>query len=473
MLKRTLQGKAGFSWMLVLLALASLWPLGSLGRFMLDGSAKEHARSPHLRAMDLEPLERPFFPEHNCFSSYMVAVELAEQGVPNLYAPEHYRNPEVETPVHREIDGHLKVDRYQYPPPFLVLPWLLKLVGGGFWGARAWFYGLNLVAFGLCLWSLQRWVPRSEGGQGGSPLLWGAWPLVLLASNALTTLQIGNVHAFVMVLSVLGVLAAERGRDALSGALLGFVCFGKIFPGILLVFLLGQGKRRAVLWSLGFGLLYTLLTFVLFGSEPLQAFFGEQLARLSSGEAFDFAFRDPRAMLLNSSFVGIAFRLQMLGLLESAKPLVPWISSISALVILVLAWLAGRACGGRGADSTPGGTESKGAGPSRYARVAVWLALLYLAQMRSPFLPWGYGAFVGLWLLATWFLAPQRSMGWRLRLGLLLPAWCLLGTSLPLPMGGTGLTLDLLFALSAIAVGFGLVAWSLMGVFRARSGSTV
>jgi len=450
-----MRNKGIFAVLFGLAVFLSLWRLQDLARFMLDASASQHAIAPTLRDLDDEALERSFFPKHSCFTCYVVALELASEGTENIYNPDHYRDPEHPTEVHEEIGDLLKIDRYQYPPAFLLLPWALVQAGGDFFGARSLFFFLNLGAFALCLWWVQSWLRAPGPGllaPGKAPAwrpahIWLTWPLVLLAGNTLTTLQIGNVHAFVMILAILGMLAIRSGYRWLGGALLGFLTVGKIFPGLLLVYLFARGDRRAVAWSVAFALLYALLTFGLFGPETFLAFFSYQLGRLASGEAFSFAFEYPRAMLVNASFTGIAYRLQQLDLLADPERVAKLVTWGMGILLLLLAWICGRIW--RHSDSASTGER-------RHAELGVWLALLLLAQMRSPFLPAGYGSFVVLWLLATLVAAPGGRTSWYLRALLAAPIWYLVATPVPLPFGGSGVRLDFWFGLLGTALALAL-----------------
>jgi hypothetical protein len=62
----------------------------------------------------------------------------------------------------------------------------------------------------------------------------------------------------------------------------------------------------------------------------------------------------------------------------------------------------------------------------------LWLALLVLATLRSPFLPQGYAGFPALWLLTLVVAtgpATRKSLGWALA------AWLGLNTLVPLDAG--------------------------------------
>jgi hypothetical protein len=122
------------------------------------------------------------------------------------------------------------------------------------------------------------------------------------------------------------------------------------------------------------------------GPGTLAAFVTEQLPRIASGEAFAFAEDNPD----NHSLYGLAFKLAALGL-DAGRGLanaLAWIWTAVAVALTVL--------GSRGRSE-----------PVRDA--ILWLGILCLATLRSPFAP-TYTAIGTLWLLSvavgTW--RPRR-----------------------------------------------------------------
>ena len=77
----------------------------------------------------------------------------------------------------------------------------------------------------------------------------------------------------------------------------------------------------------------------------------------------------------------------------------------------------------------------------------------------STNLPWGYGAFIVLWLIAA-RLAPSGASRSTLAIGLL--AWALFSVSLPLPYGPSGSELDAVYGLVGVAVALGFAADALI-----------
>src|SRR5215204_1780744 len=102
--------------------------------------------NPHLARWE----GRPWTPQrsnHSCVSSYWIACEHI-RSAPDVYAEEIYSIPQVNRAAPRlpRPIGPLLIDQYEYPPAFLVLPRLVGVVTGDFWGFRRVWFALNLAA---------------------------------------------------------------------------------------------------------------------------------------------------------------------------------------------------------------------------------------------------------------------------------------------------------------------------------------
>jgi hypothetical protein len=140
------------------------------------------------------------------------------------------------------------------------------------------------------------------------------------------------------------------------------------------------------------------------------AAFAEHLPGLLSGEAFP-AFRNPAGVAINYSIPGIGFKLKLFGIEGysfGAAKVVGWIYSLVAMGATI--WAARR--------SERSGGES----------APIWLAVLVLATLRSPFLPQAYAAFPPVWLVTL--LAAFAVPGAR-TLALTLLGWAALSVYLP------------------------------------------
>lgn len=390
---------------------------------------------------------------HNCFTAYATAAYLASTGTADPYNPIHYEMASsYSTPIHEAVRTIFPIDEFEYPPPFLLLPYALLALFKGFFAMRTAWFLLNVACVVAALAAVAWWC----GAFRAQPRLL-LFPLLLCAPTVLTTLQIGNVHLLVLALSLLGMLAFEQRRPLAGGLLLGFATVAKLWPGVLIVYLLLQRRWKDVLYCAGAMLAFGLAALLLFGPAPYQDFLAFQLPRLSSGEAFDFMARSPREIVFNLSIFGLPHKLYGLKLLASPPELLPPLLNGAFTLLIGLAVLA------------TGWRRAAGAGdsdPERLARAQLWLALLTLVQLRSPFLPWIYGVISTLWLLLL--LAPRAS-GWQL--GALALAGVALSINLPvtadLKMAGSDLVYTLLAALVIYAITLAVLYRSYRRISRA------
>ncbi|MFQ5505060.1 MAG: glycosyltransferase family 87 protein [Planctomycetota bacterium] len=379
--------------------------------------------------------EKKWAIRHNCFTGYLVAAELASGGAENIYERSQYRGSAKKTRIHATIGDRFTIDRYPYPPAFLILPRLLLATGQGFLEIRTFWFALSAAMLILALLATMTWC---GGFRDNRRLLF--LPLLLLAPTTAVALQIENVQLILLSLCVLGMIAFARERPALGGALLGFAILIKLWPGVLLVHLLLGRRWRAVLWTVGAMVAYCLAALLIFGQAPFRAFLDYELPRLASGESFAFMQSNSRALVVNTSLFGVLHKLHALGYLLSKppllSPLIQWNYTTLLVVIVLAVGLRQRVARG----------PSDGGDQLRLGEVRTWLALLTLVQLRSPFLPWSYGVLSALWLLLLFL--PSRA--WPI----VLPAAAWLSVSLLLPraveptalylwytMGGTGLML--------------------------------
>jgi alpha-1,2-mannosyltransferase len=202
------------------------------------------------------------------------------------------------------------------------------------------------------------------------------------------------------------VLLAQR-RYAAGGALLAFATVSKLFPGLLLIYLLVRRQWRALAWTSGMIVALVVISLLDTGLAPYKSFL-DHLPRLLGGEAFP-AFRNPGSIAKNYSVPGMAFKLQLFGVTGAsfgAMKIVGWIYTLIVLTITVI--VARRTM-------------------NREQEPLAWLTILILASLRSPFLP-PYAVIPVLWLLTL--LAARFAPTVRILCGALL-AWLILNISLP------------------------------------------
>jgi alpha-1,2-mannosyltransferase len=342
---------------------------------------------PTAGAWSLIPDNR-FLVQHSCVSAYFVASRAAPDA-PDVYDNLLYSFPQADTtgPRHARMLGPFRVDPYEYPPTFLLVPRLLQRVVPDFFDFRRLWFALNLLVVAAGVIAVARRVDATLGTQ----TLWLA-PFLLAPMATTSTLQIGNVQLAFIALPLLGMLALERGHRALGGLLLGYATVSKLFPALLIVYLLLRRDWRGAAWTIGACAALAVLTLLDLGWTPFGAFL-DHLPKLLSGEAFAGLSRNPDAMAINQSVPGVVFKLRFLGgpfWAFGAARVVGWAYTV---VLLWALWrLAARA-------------------PEPGREPLIWLSILVLASLRSPFLP-GYGVFPSLWLatlaVGVWWAAPAR-----------------------------------------------------------------
>jgi hypothetical protein len=348
---------------------------------------------------------------HACLPAYIYAADLLDQGETNIYDAAHYpptddpntgRHPKVEN-----LEGHIECG-FQYPPPFLLLPWAALRVTNDFDVIRPVWLALMGLGFLAVALFLSLWV----GGPRGQLALWLV-PAVWVSVPNLQNLQFGQFHMFAFALAVAGMLAFETRRVGLGGALLGAAVVTKLYPAVLLLLLVSQRRWRdlgaTLVWIAAFG----VLGFALLGPAPYGAFFSYHLPRLIDGSAFD-----PDDAMLTAIKTGvpqIPGRLRLLGVTFLPAQLGPWLGRALGLGILALVWRARRRT------------------TSRSYAVLLWLALLNLVVLQGPVAFMDYTPALSLWLLTFVSIEMSRSRMIAIGLGLCwLQVSTLLG-SFPIP----------------------------------------
>jgi hypothetical protein len=361
--------------------------LARLSVFMIDPTAASWSVIPW----------NEFSVRHACMSGYWAAGrEIVEHPTVWNDALTSSPGPTPTAPrVPRRL-GPLSMDTYEYPPTFLVLPRAIMRVVPDFFAFRQVWFALNLgvVAFALVI------IGRRLAPAVGPAALWFA-PLVLVPLSVMVTFQIGNVQLACIAVSVLAMLCFEqapgRGRGslaigALGGVLLAYMTVSKLYPGLLVVYLLVRRDWRAVAWTSAFAAAFALLGLADMGLPPHVAFL-DHLPRLLSGESFP-NLRNPRGIPANMSVPGIVLKLGLYGIAGlsfGAVKVVGWINTVA--VIGVIAWLARRPLA------------------PAFEPIA-WIAIVLLATLRSPVLP-VYGIFPEVWLLLIVLAARWRDAGMR------------------------------------------------------------
>jgi hypothetical protein len=214
---------------------------------------------------------------HSCLTAYFVAAEAVGAGR-RPYEATLYSMPDDDParPRTGRTLGPFVVDVYEYPPPFLLLPRALLVVVPDFLRLRMFWFALHTGVVLLAMLTLARKLGPAAGTRA---LL--LVPLVLAAVPALSFLQKGNVQGTVIALSVCAMVLFERSRHAAGGALLAFATVSKLYPGMLVLYLLAQRRWRAVAWTAALGGVFALLSLLDTGWGTYTAFFGHLPGLLS------------------------------------------------------------------------------------------------------------------------------------------------------------------------------------------------
>lgn len=354
------------AWALV--ALVAVGQTARMSAFMLDPGQKQHSLFP----------DDPWYVAHCCLTAYSEAARFALEGNANIFTPELY--------LDRKI-GSFQVDAYHYPPSFLILPLTLRsLAGNDFEHQRMVWFGIStlalLVAMGAAAAALE---PRARRRAiAVAPAVWISIPVQL-------GFQMSNVQLLVISISVLSWAAFRRIRP-LGGALLALATVSKIFPGILGLDLVLRRRWKDVASTAVFAVVFCGAIYAVVGPEPFRAFVDFELPRLSSGEAFTRPFSRSFAVAHNMSPFGAALKLEKLGLPGMGMGTAKLFSLAYGIALVGLAIWAAR----RGALST-----AVAKGTSATTELSVWLALLSLGTLASPFAPASYVLASVVWLAAV------------------------------------------------------------------------
>lgn len=351
----------------LLLALVGLGQTARMAGFMLDPEQKQHSLFPG----------DPWYVAHCCLTAYTEAARFATEGADNIFTPELY--------LDRKI-GPFNVDAFHYPPSFLLLPLTLRtLAGSDFAHQRMLWFGISALALlGAMTAAAAALEPRARRRAiAVAPAVWLSIPVQL-------GFQMSNVQLLMISISVLAWVAFRRWRP-LGGALLALAIVSKIFPGILGLDLLLRRRWRDALSTAAFALVFCGAIYAVVGPVPFRAFVDFELPRLSSGEAFARPFSRAFAVAHNMSPFGAALKLEKLGLPGMGMAAAKVFSAIYGLALVGLAIWAAR----RGRLGTDG---PAGQGATR--ELSVWLALLSLGTLASPFAPANYVLASVVWLAA-------------------------------------------------------------------------
>ncbi len=399
----------------------------------------------------------PLWAGHMCMPAYIEAADLQRQGVENVYDARFYSvfTRDAKPPLTvRNMDAWAG-DPYQYPPQFLLLPRIALALTNDFLVLRTVWYALQLLGFVVVALA----ICASVGGRTGqvAALL---IPVIWLSVPGMQSLQYGQFQMAALSCALAAMLAFDRNRNALGGALLSFAVFAKIFPGILVLWLLVQRRWRALAWTGAFAVLFSVVAVAVLGLHPFEAFVSYQVPRLADGRAFDFARESPEVRVPftanNLSAAAVVDKLHELGVGGMTKTAGLTALRLYTLLLLLFTLFAARR-----------------QAASHDRRFVVWLALLNLAALQS-YGAWGdYVTLGSVWLLTLWVPSHVAAGGPRgLRLLPVGACWLLFVVvpgATPIPVFLPAPVAMVLTTLTAIAV----VAFNVHAAVRAPTDEAV
>jgi len=333
----------------------------------------------------------PWRVEHSCMSAYFEAARFAKAGSENVYDSKMYQPRHI---------GALNVDAYHYPPPFLLVPTALRLITSDFFQLRSLWFAIQTLVFAGVIAYVGIWIGAAIGAY---TLIGGLF--ILSTPTVLFSLQMGNFQTTAMALGTLALMFLVTRRALVGGTLLAYLALSKIFPGLLVVYLVLARRWRAVAWTAGAAVVLLALSIWVLGTQPWHDFLHHELPGLSNGRAFPQSER-PNVVPSNQSIYGLTVRMRYLGASWLDQSTGLRVASLYGVLLLGLAGFAGWKA--RLNLSSPAG---------RALLVQTAIALMSLASFRSPFVGGAYGLVSTLWLLTLLFASAtsrKEAMTWAL-----------------------------------------------------------
>jgi alpha-1,2-mannosyltransferase len=324
----------------------------------------------------------PWRVEHSCMSGYFEAARFSQFGSHNLYDQTLYQPRHI---------GALKIDSYHYPPPFLLVPRAMRLITSDFFQFRALWFSIQALVLAGVVGFLGIWIGEAIGAY---TLIGGIF--FLSTPTVIYSFQMGNFQSTAMALGALALVFLVTRRVVLGASILAYAALSKIFPGLLVVYLLFARRWHAVAWTAAAGLVLLALSVGVLGTQPMEDFVRHELPAISDGSAFPQSER-PNVAESNQSIYGLSVRLRHLGASWLDQPTGLRATSFSGLLILALAAFAGW----KARIDTSNAT-------GRVLLVQTAIALMTLASFRSPFVGGLYGLVSTMWLL-TLLVASART----------------------------------------------------------------
>jgi hypothetical protein len=361
--------------------LAAVWALAAvlavvntarITVFMVDSSQEWASAVPPM----------PESARHQCLAAYIRAGELAARGHADLWKPGDYDGPVNGITPDTAIHGMAPFmsDPYEYPPAFATLSRAIVAATDDYGLVRTGWYGASALAFWIVFAALALWA----GGRAGATAFLLS-PAIALSMPLIFCLQWGQAHVVVLAAAIAGMLLLARGRRIAGAGLLAFAIATKIFPGLLLVHLAIRRRWADLAATCAAIVVLFALAAAVLGPTTLHSYVTRQLPEMASGAAFAYTEHNPD----NYAPYGLAWKLAAFGV-DAGRPLASALAWIWGVFALIWTALASRGTRDRAHDAV------------------LWLGILCLATLRSPFAP-EYTGIGTLWLLAmARGIAPKR-----------------------------------------------------------------
>jgi hypothetical protein len=272
----------------------------------------------------------------------------------------------------------------------------------------------------------------------GPPWAAGLTGIIVLSPMTQFDLRCGNFQMVVLSLVVLAFLAFARGHRLAGAFALAFAILSKLFPALLVVYLVARGRWRDAAWTIAAAAVLILASVLAFGVGPHIKYVESELPALLSGSVYRAVLEMPGAIATNMSVPGLFRKVALIGLPPISDAAIRAIGGLWATLVLAGTVLIARR------------TERTHRGEMR--AVVALFTLASLANALSPFY-----VSSGMLLCIAFGALDADTLSWQRGL-LLAGVWILFA----LPVWRfPSMPLVLLFWTLAQLAGIAVCVWSL------------
>lgn len=241
----------------------------------------------------------------------------------------------------RSADGR-ELTPFKYSPFFALV--LSPLVPFGIGGASLIFFTINFLSIGLLLYFIARL--DDSGSAITSPWVF-LFPILFTYRFALGALDSGQAAPMMLALIAGALLADEKDKPVLAGALLALSVVFKYMGVIFVPYLLIRRRYRAAFWTGFFLLVFCLLPAVWLGWNREMSFLREWLPSISAnsldrGSWIDYKNQSLYSLVLRSFMVNSSYSHELRGLPLLSFNSALWSSVFLAAMFYLLMIIPGR-----------------------------------------------------------------------------------------------------------------------------------